>query len=528
MASLCEGLSYRRTFPRDRIMGGEVVGFTQVGALATRSLTALRDGNTAQAQASADAARGLVASWPPAQRHLDAGGLAELGWAESWLERYGDAERHLRAGIAAARRTGREDLLPRLLVALAHVACWTGQLPAAVRLARGARRHGDRDIRGAAFALESIAVLWIGGRDSRAGSLVLARAAVGQTGLDGWSGRLSLAALGQARLFSDDAAGCRQLVLGAGRDARLTGLPASLRPMWLSLLSATALQVGDVDAAEAWALRAEAMVRHVALAGQRAFAAMASGQVLVRRGDPAGAAAHLRSASAGFGQSGMVVLQALALVAGAHATAAAGDSLSAIDMLQCAHRVAVSCGSLRIVDMVARAMPGHPPARRSPIPSAVHRTSPPLRRTEVAADVLARRVAVVGTRSAAGAEPPWPAENRLNPLTARERQIARIAGAGTKTGTIARQLGVSPRTIDVHLSRIYRKLGVPGRAGLVAIVARMEPVLTVLASHPPAAHQGALVAHCGPEDLGQQVGQPSVQARVVALDVGPGRVRRES
>jgi DNA-binding CsgD family transcriptional regulator len=464
---------------------------TQVGTLATRALEALRQGQIAAAQAAADTARALVAARPPGHRHHDPDGLAELGWAESWLERYPDAEAHLRTGIAAARRAGREDLMPRLLVALAHVACWTGQLPTAVRLARGARRHGDREVRGAAAALEGIATLWIGGRDNPVRSLELARVAVAEAGLDGWSGRVALASLGQARLFSDDAAGCLRLVLEAGRDTELSGLPASLRPMWFSLLCATSLRIGDLDAAGAWAHRAEAMRRHVGLPGQRAFAAMATGQVLLRRGDAAGAAAHLSSAAGGFDQSGMRLLHALALVAGARATSADRDPVSAAAMRERAHRVAVSCGSQRIVAMAARAMAPAAPAVACPAAAAPAVASPP-----PAAPAAAPAAPVRSSdrdRPGRTESPPDPALPEVPPaipgdplssLTVRERQIAWIAGHGAKTSTVARQLGVSPRTIDVHLSRIYRKLGVPGRAGLVAIVARMEPTAPVSADAP--------------------------------------------
>jgi DNA-binding CsgD family transcriptional regulator len=59
----------------------------------------------------------------------------------------------------------------------------------------------------------------------------------------------------------------------------------------------------------------------------------------------------------------------------------------------------------------------------------------------------------------------------LAKLTARQREIARLAGTGATTRLIARQLSVSPRTIDAHLARIYRLLGVPSRAGLAAVVA---------------------------------------------------------
>jgi DNA-binding CsgD family transcriptional regulator/predicted ATPase len=59
----------------------------------------------------------------------------------------------------------------------------------------------------------------------------------------------------------------------------------------------------------------------------------------------------------------------------------------------------------------------------------------------------------------------------LSKLTARQREIARLAGTGATTRLIARQLSVSPRTVDAHLAHIYRLLGVPSRAGLAAIVA---------------------------------------------------------
>jgi DNA-binding CsgD family transcriptional regulator len=59
----------------------------------------------------------------------------------------------------------------------------------------------------------------------------------------------------------------------------------------------------------------------------------------------------------------------------------------------------------------------------------------------------------------------------LAQLTARQLEIARLAGTGATTRLIARQLSVSPRTVDAHLARIYRLLGVPSRAGLAAVVA---------------------------------------------------------
>ncbi|WP_030220266.1 helix-turn-helix domain-containing protein [Streptomyces bikiniensis] len=60
----------------------------------------------------------------------------------------------------------------------------------------------------------------------------------------------------------------------------------------------------------------------------------------------------------------------------------------------------------------------------------------------------------------------------LAELTLRERQVAELAGEGLKTRDIAARLLVSPRTVDVHLTRIYSKLGVHTRAALVRLMAR--------------------------------------------------------
>jgi DNA-binding CsgD family transcriptional regulator len=463
---------------------------TPLGGLATRSLIDLYAGNIARAQVAADAGRALVDSRSPTQRHRNLAGLLELGWAESFLERYADAERHLNTGITAARHVGREDLLPRLLVALAHVAGWTGRLPAALWLARRARRHADADVRCAAAAMEATAGLWIGGHGSQARSLELTRAAVGAAGLDGWWGRMALASLGHARLFGNDAAGCVRLVLDAGKDAELSGLPAALRPMWFGVLCAATLRIGELTEADIWAGRAEAMGRQVGLGGQQAFAAMARGQVLVGHGDQARAAEHLRAAAAGFGASGMALQRALALVLGARATAADGHPKRAADMLQRAHRAAALCGSRKVVELAARGLldgalanrfrPGPPPAVRATVSSVARAAAAPAPAAAApapatAAPAPATAAPAVAPAPAAG---PWlttgaPADERLTQLTDREWQIARLAATGTKTRTIARQLGVSPRTVDVHLSRIYRKLAVPGRTGLVTVIARL-------------------------------------------------------
>ncbi|GGL04361.1 helix-turn-helix transcriptional regulator [Mangrovihabitans endophyticus] len=71
----------------------------------------------------------------------------------------------------------------------------------------------------------------------------------------------------------------------------------------------------------------------------------------------------------------------------------------------------------------------------------------------------------------AGGPAPGAPPAALSGLTDRQREIARLAGTGATTRAIARQLSVSPRTVDAHLSRIYRTLDIGSRAGLAALVA---------------------------------------------------------
>jgi len=51
-------------------------------------------------------------------------------------------------------------------------------------------------------------------------------------------------------------------------------------------------------------------------------------------------------------------------------------------------------------------------------------------------------------------------------LTAREREIATLAASGLSSREIADRLVVSVRTVDNHLQRAYRKLGVTRRRQL--------------------------------------------------------------
>jgi DNA-binding CsgD family transcriptional regulator len=51
-------------------------------------------------------------------------------------------------------------------------------------------------------------------------------------------------------------------------------------------------------------------------------------------------------------------------------------------------------------------------------------------------------------------------------ITAQERRVAVLAAQGQTTKQIAERLSLSPRTIEAHLSRVFRKLGITRRGAL--------------------------------------------------------------
>ena len=51
-------------------------------------------------------------------------------------------------------------------------------------------------------------------------------------------------------------------------------------------------------------------------------------------------------------------------------------------------------------------------------------------------------------------------------LTPSEDRIARLAAEGLSNRAIAEQLFLSPKTVEMHLSHVYRKLGIASRREL--------------------------------------------------------------
>jgi pimeloyl-ACP methyl ester carboxylesterase/DNA-binding CsgD family transcriptional regulator len=78
----------------------------------------------------------------------------------------------------------------------------------------------------------------------------------------------------------------------------------------------------------------------------------------------------------------------------------------------------------------------------------------------------------VGGRPIAPATPP-PPEPDLSP---RERQVLRLIASGATNETIASTLGIAVKTVERHITNLYRKLGAGGRADATRCAVAMELV----------------------------------------------------
>ena len=92
-----------------------------------------------------------------------------------------------------------------------------------------------------------------------------------------------------------------------------------------------------------------------------------------------------------------------------------------------------------------------------------------------AAAAAARRSADLVARAGGAATPALQRGHGAEPLTAREHEVALLAAGGLASKDIATRLFLSTRTVDTHLARVYRKLGVVGRSELRDALTALPP-----------------------------------------------------
>ncbi|WP_405552864.1 AAA family ATPase [Streptomyces canus] len=405
------------------------------GALSVAALGEAYEGETATAEDFTRRAAALVDSLPDGDLTDVCEPLVRLAWAEAFLERFADAERHADRGLAIARRTGQLYLLPHLLLCKTHVRTQTCRLASAVELSEEAediaRGIGSDEL--LAFVLATRAHALVDAcppGDPR--PLATAEEAVAAAGGGvNWWASIAWCVLGYAALAAGDPARAREAVLRAGGPG-LRRMQPSMRPLFLEVLVTAAVAMGDLDAAKEWAERAHTEAERLDLPVQRASAMRSAAHLRLGLGDD-GAADLFEAAAEESARSGAVFWEAFSLLFGA--------SLLAADPRG---------------------------ARRGQ--AAWHRG----RRLAAAGGcgMLTGLAEAVGPAVAAADDGPV---RRLAQLTAREREIADLVADGLTSPAIAERLCLSRRTVETHISRVYRKTGVSSRAALAGLMAGLTP-----------------------------------------------------
>ncbi|MFD2685666.1 helix-turn-helix transcriptional regulator [Streptomyces phyllanthi] len=421
-----------------RSLGDEV---REAGVLAVCALGEAYEGAMAAASGFARQAAALVDALPDENLTELCEPLARLGWAEAFLEEYGEAERHTDRGLAVARRSGQVYLVPHLLLCKSHVRVQTCRFPSALELAEEAediaRGIGSDQLLSFVLAGKAAALVPLcAPGDPR--PLAVAEEAVAAAGTRvNWWASTAWVMLGYAALVAGDPVRAREAVLRAG-GPDLVRLQPSLRPLYMEILVTAALATGDPDAARHWAERAHKEAQQLGLASQRSSALRSSAHLPLQRGDTAAAADLFARAAEESARSGADFWEAQSLLLEASVrTTTGGEERGRAAWLR-GRDLAAAGGSGLLLGLADAIRPAAPPAD----------TGSPSRRTAAGpADALAT-------------------------LTAREREIAELVALGLTSRAIADRLVLSHRTVETHVSRALRKTGVPSRAALASLVVR--------------------------------------------------------
>ncbi|MGW3789224.1 LuxR C-terminal-related transcriptional regulator [Micromonospora chokoriensis] len=364
--------------------------------------------------------------------------LAILGWAEHAVDSFADARRHLRRSAHIARCGGQRHLLPFILVGLSKTYLAMGPIDKAQRASREARDLAEPvgfvSIGSVAQVTEACSALELG--LDAAEAIELAEKAASALPIDEswWRTDLTIS-LAEVVLTAGDAQRCVTLLIETG-GPRLDRLPLAKRSACFELIAQAAADLGDAVTASECRRLAEDIARTTLLPSHLAQARATHAHEYRARRQPDEAWPLYQQAADSFAEAGMTRAQARMLTTGV--SCMPGDpemARPATSMLSLSRELARRSAAWRLYRQ-AEALQRHLEVASRPDEQV--REEDPLRET----------------------------------LTAREYQVARIAADGKRTKEIAEQLRLSSRTVEAHLSNIYRKLEVNSRAALASKVAR--------------------------------------------------------
>lgn len=365
---------------------------------------------------------GELAAWPDA--------ALWAGLSEMYAERLRDSARHLTRAVQVGRAAGRPLVVLHALIGHALATRLTGCLPEAVRSAGEAvdlaAVVGSDELHIAAATTACWARMWAGdiGDDPPYSP------AVGLPSGSDWLATASRGMLAEVKLARGDTAGCHSLLTEAG-----PGLSATdpwTRVGWYEVLVRVTVRTGNHDHAGQWAGRAEAAARNLTLPGRTGLAALARAQALAVT-DPAVSAGIALTAAESLTASGMILEAGRAQAVAGWALLACDEHDRAREAAKTALEIFDGCGARQLSKEVS---------------------------------VLRRRLVSTAPRASRLA-------HGVAALSRRERQVALLVSEGLTNRQIAARLFVTDKTIEMHLSHVFEKLGVLNRVGVARLFTRL-------------------------------------------------------
>ena len=414
------------------------------GALIAAAASALALGEAASGQ-SAEAREHREEALEQIERLSDAAlaprleALYYLGWAENYLERYDDAIAHAQRGIAIARASDQGRLLVPMMLVQGYPFEMQGRMPEAIAMCETA-------VEVARLAANPHYLFWalfeLGWARYYAGHLEAATAACEESlhvggrltggtmpsagGGPGW-------ALAVCRFEAGNPAAMLQTMRELGDEDLGWAIPVEVCFNW-EILALAEIALGRLDAADAYATRAQRDAAGLDLHLPAAVAARTRAAVILASGDAAAAARLAETSITGARAAGAWLQAAYSRSLRGRALAAAGERSAAIIELREAERELDACASVRPRDEVRR------------------------------------ELRKLGARS----EPRGPAggESGVASLTKRELEIAGLVTDRLTNHEIAGALFLSDKTIESHVRNIFMKLGVSSRVDVARAVER--------------------------------------------------------
>lgn len=359
------------------------------------------------------------------------------GVCEAFLERYEAGLRHFHRASGIARASKQGQLLNLIKAGEAWCLIHLGRTAPARSLAEemteAARLAGNPEALGWALMVRCWVATVVGDLETARGS--------GEAGVTATAERSesvihssNRAHLALAYMEADEHERCiEQLQLAGAPDFPL--FVPERRAFWLEALSRSTLALGREDEAETWASYAEELTTSLGLPVAAAAAQRARARLHLARDRPELAAPLALSAVQGLNSRGARLEAARTRVLAGQALAAARRDEPAAAELEMAFAELDACGAPRYRDQAAREL-----------------------------RLLGRQKPRGGTRGVG--------DNGIAALSEREREIAELVAQAKTNREIAGTLYISEKTVEKHLTKIFQKLDVRGRAAIGAKLAR--------------------------------------------------------